>query len=273
MQDYSKYIYSDGTHYISNSGGDERGKITGGTAGDQTGKEWQLRGWYNRPWNYVLRFPNKQVALEIANLGCAAALNNKVGYDQNQRSTYWTQLKSCGYDPSKITTACEADCSAGANSNVKAVGYRLGIEKLKNVSSANSSRNTRSGLKAAGFKVLPEKKYLSGFSYLLPGDILLYENHHVATNITMGRNAKWGEDEVKVGTPAEPTNAKEIQGMKVTISGGSVNIRKGPSTEFDAVDVAKNGQQFEVVEIGSDFVPIKYKGEVRWVSAKYAKKG
>lgn len=42
MIDYNKYINSKSTHYISNSG-DERGKITGGKADDQTGKEWQLR--------------------------------------------------------------------------------------------------------------------------------------------------------------------------------------------------------------------------------------
>ena len=40
---------------ISNSGSDENGKYSGGQAGDQTGKEWQIRSWYNRPWNYVLR--------------------------------------------------------------------------------------------------------------------------------------------------------------------------------------------------------------------------
>jgi len=46
------------------------------------------------------------VRLKIAELGIKAALNNKIGYDQNQRGTYWTQLKKANYDPSKITTAC-----------------------------------------------------------------------------------------------------------------------------------------------------------------------
>lgn len=40
--DYKKYILSNGTHYISNSGSDEKGGIKGGKAGDQNGKEWQL---------------------------------------------------------------------------------------------------------------------------------------------------------------------------------------------------------------------------------------
>lgn len=186
---YDKYIGSTGTHYISNSGGDERGKITGGAAGDQTGGEWKLKAWYNRPWSHVLRHPDPRVRRLIAELAIEAALNDCIGYDQNQRGTFWQQLKVSGYRPANIKTKCESDCSAGANSIVKAVGYLLGITALQNVSSANSSRNTRSGLKAAGFEVLTDSKYRTGHSYLLPGDILLYENHHVATNITRGKKA------------------------------------------------------------------------------------
>lgn len=186
---YDKYIYSSGTHYISNSGGDERGRITGGKAGDQTGKEWVLKAWYNRPWSCVLRHPDPKVRRLIAELAIEAALNNNIGYDQNQRGTFWQQLKVSGYRPANIKTKCEADCSAGANSIVKAVGYLLNITALKNVSSANSSRNTKSGLSKAGFTVLSDSKYRTSGKYLLPGDILLYVNHHVATNITRGAKA------------------------------------------------------------------------------------
>ena len=55
---HAKYINSTGTHYISNSGSDENGGARGGSAGDQTGKEWQMRAWYNRPWSCVLRYPD-----------------------------------------------------------------------------------------------------------------------------------------------------------------------------------------------------------------------
>ena len=70
---FDKYLYSTVTHYISNSGHDERKKYTGGAAGDQSGDEWSLRSWYNRPWSVVLRYPDKGVALTIARLGIAAA--------------------------------------------------------------------------------------------------------------------------------------------------------------------------------------------------------
>ena len=34
--------------------------------------------------------------------------------------------------------------------------------------------------------MLTESKYLTSSAYLLPGDILLYDNHHAATNVTKG---------------------------------------------------------------------------------------
>lgn len=179
-------------HYISNSGGDENGKISGGAAGDQTGNEWSLRAWYNRPWNCILRHPDASVRAKIAELGEKAAKNNKIGYDQSQRDTYWTQLQKAGYDPSKITTACEADCSAGVIANVRAAGYLLGVAALKNVS-ASYTGNMRAGFKAAGFTVLTDSKYLTSPDYLLPGDILLNDTHHTATNITKGSKADGGD--------------------------------------------------------------------------------
>lgn len=184
---YDKYLMPTGTHYISNSGSDEKGNIKGGAAGDQTGKEWQLKAWYKRPWTVVLRYPDQSVALTIAKLGIAAALNNKIGYDQGQRTTYWTQLKKAHYDPSKITVACEEDCTAGVTANVKAAGYIHGIVALEKISTSTNSRNMRQRFMAAGFKALTASKYLTSGNYLLPGDILLYENHHAATNITCGK--------------------------------------------------------------------------------------
>ena len=127
--DFSKY-----NGKISNSGRDENSKLKGGKAGDQTKHEWEIRDWYNRPWSCVLRHPNQQIRELIAELAIEAANNNKIGYDQNQRSTYWTQLKKVGYRPSKITTACQADCSAGVIANTKAAGYLKNISALKNLS-------------------------------------------------------------------------------------------------------------------------------------------
>lgn len=191
---FDKYLYSTGTHYISNSGHDERRKYTGGAAGDQSGDEWSLRSWYNRPWSVVLRYPNKDVALTIAKLGIKAALNNKIGYDQYQRLTYWKQLKAANFDPSAITVGCEEDCTAGVSANVKAAGYLMNVQTLKELDEDTYSVNMKKRFVAAGFKALTDDKYLKGYDWLLPGDILLYESHHAATNITQGRFADFPGD-------------------------------------------------------------------------------
>lgn len=215
---YDKYILSTGTHYISNSGHDENNAYKGGKAGDQTGHEWELRSWYNRPWTVILRYPDQAVALKIAQLGIAAALNNQIGYDQGQRKTYWTQLEKAGYDPSKITTACEEDCTAGVTANCKAVGYLMGIKALQNLPTDTYSGNMKSRFVAAGFKALTASKYLTSAKYLLPGDILLYESHHAATNITCGKSVRndWHPGDAQ--TPVEP----QAEGLSKGDHGSSV---------------------------------------------------
>ena len=199
----AKYINSTGTHWISNSGSDERGQYTGGQAGDQTGKEWRMRDWYNRPWSCVLRYLDQRVALKIAQLAIDAALNDKIGYDQSQNRTYLKQLKAVGWEPSKITVACEADCSAGVCANVTAAGYLLGIPALQNHTGTYTG-NMRKALVKAGFKELTDSKYLTSGDYLLPGDILLLESHHTATNATIGKKVRGDWNPGKAVTPTTP---------------------------------------------------------------------
>lgn len=179
--DFTKYYGK-----ISNSGRDQSGHLSGGKAGDQTGHEWEIRSWYNRPWTCVLRHPQQEVRQLIAELGIQAALNNLIGYNQNKRNTYWIQLQKSNYRPSQIKNACDADCSQGVISDVKAVGYLLNLDKLKNIT-ATYTGNMRTSFKKAGFEVLTASKYLKGYDYLMPGDILLYDNHHTATNLGIGK--------------------------------------------------------------------------------------
>lgn len=188
--DYKKYILS-GTHYISNSGSDENGGIKGGKAGDQSGKEWWLKKWYSRPWTCVLRFPDIIVGTLIAQLGIDAALNDKIGYDQGQRDTFWREVRKVGYLPALVKTACEEDCTAGVNALVHCAAYLLEIPALKKIPETGvRSGNMRRLFKAAGFKVLTDPKYLKSGDWLLPGDILLYDNHHGATNVTCGKKVR-----------------------------------------------------------------------------------
>lgn len=171
---------------ISNCGHDERGKYTGGQAGDQTGQEWAVIPWYNRPWNVVLRHNKNAVREWIARLAKAAAENDHIGYDQGDRYTFWENLKKVNYDPARIVKNCETDCSAGVAAIIKAVGYLLDIESLKSVSIYCYTGNLKAALKKAGFEILADQKYLTSDKYLLPGDVLLYEGHHTAINLDVG---------------------------------------------------------------------------------------
>ena len=213
---------------ISNSGGDEHGNIKGGSAGDQTGKEWCIRDWYDRPWNCVLRHPDPEVRACIADLAVKAANNDRIGYDQNQRQTYWQQLQKVGYDPSKITTACEADCSAGVIANVKAAGHLLGRNELHGIS-ATYTGNMRAAFMAAGFQCLTAVRYIKGNSYLLAGDILLNDAHHTATVVTNGKNSGAAVDmdkevyelmpEIKKGSSGKAVKVLQAILGNVTIDG------------------------------------------------------
>ena len=270
---FDKYLYSTGTHYIANSGSDENKAYTGGKAGDQTGREAELKKWYNRPWTVVLRYGDQAVALSIAKLGIAMCLNDQVGYDQGQRTTYWKQLQAAGYDPSKITAACEADCTAGVSANVRAAGYLHGIKALQDQPIC-SSRNMRAQFTKAGFSALTDSKYLTGTQYLLPGDILLYESHHAATNVTLGRSVtgQWNPAAASEPAQAEAAAADAAgEGPCVSIL-GSANIRKGPSTAYDAMGVARAGDRlkyFGFAHPDSGWLLVEYAGATGWVSNKY----
>lgn len=252
MGKYDNYINSKGIHYISNSGSDENGRYHSGKAGDQTGNEWNLRSWYNRPWNCVLRYEkDARVGQKLAELGCAAAQNNLVGYDQYQRDTYWHHLKASNYDPSQITVACEADCSAGVIANTKAVGYLLGISALKNIT-ATYTGNMKNAYKAAGFTVLTGSKYTSGYDYLLPGDILLNESAHTATNITKGSKATSSSTSGTNSAPAKTNNSYVGKGIGTATAKASMNVRSGSGTSHSSYGTISVGTKVEVLEILSN---------------------
>ena len=202
---------------ISNCGHDENGRYSRGKAGDQTGSEYQVRSWYDRPWLCVLRHPDARVGQKLATIAKNAANNNCIGYDQSQRGTYYTALKAANWKPKNIKTKCEADCSSSTAANVIAAGHQLGIKKLQGLNPNCTTSNLRAALKAVGFEVLTASKYLTSDSLLMPGDILLNDGHHVAINLTKGSKA------------ASTTTASAASSNKLvpTLASASPNLKKG----------------------------------------------
>lgn len=204
---------------ISNCGSDERGKYSGGTAGDQTGREWYVRSWWNDGWNVVMRHPNANTRNLIADMAKKAAENDLIGYDQSQRTTFWQHLKASNYDPAQITIACEADCSSGVAAIVKGAGYRLGDTKMQNVSVDIYTGNERAALQNAGFTALYDSKYLTSDAYLLAGDILINEARHTTINLTNGSMA---------GNAGSSTTTSSSSGGKLDVDGywGAATTRR-----------------------------------------------
>jgi hypothetical protein len=270
---------------ISNCGHDERGKYSGGKAGDQTGTEWQIINWYNRPWKCVLRHPDAATRKLIAQMAKAAAVNNMVGYCQSHRGTFWTNLADSNFDPAQITVLCEADCSSGVAAIVKGAGYRLKNEKLKNVSTACYTGNLRAALKAAGFEVLTDKKYLTSDAYLLEGDILLNDGAHVATNLTNGVKASGGgaSQTVPINSNVKLETAKgfnkSLAGTYKVTGAGALNLRSGAGTGKDkkVLTTMQSGETCQCYGYYTDVSGVKwlyvaYKNVVGFASSKYLKK-
>lgn len=77
----------------------EKGKATGGTPGDQTGKEFWIASYYNYPWEYVLRYPDEPEHHRKTNSDIAEEVKKGLwgnGAERVQR------LKIAGYNPNEI---------------------------------------------------------------------------------------------------------------------------------------------------------------------------
>ena len=168
---------------IGQASRDERGRYSGGLAGDQDGKEVAIREWYNRPWNKVLRAKNTAVAGRIAAAMEKACKNDYIGYDQNQRTTLYSLCKANGWKIEDVKTVCETDCSALVSVCVNAAGIRVSGD----IYTGNESNAL---LRTGEFELLSAPKYLLSDEYLKRGDILLYEFHHTAIVLENGKKAE-----------------------------------------------------------------------------------
>lgn len=251
-------LTTDFTQYngkISNCGKDEYGGIRGGKAGDQSGKEWWIINWYNQGWQCILRHPDRRVREYLAELAIEAAKNDNVGYDQSQNRTYWAELQKVGYWPKKITTPCEADCSAGVIANTMAVGHLLNIDALKNIN-ATYTGNMRAGYRAAGFQVLTDAKYLNSFDYLLPGDIILNDAQHATTNLGYGKYVPIPAAEPTPTQPSNPNEHKVIPAMlNVRAAAGLGNkivgqLPQGALVNIQQTVTAKDGSKWYKIKEG-----------------------
>lgn len=160
---------------------DENGKVSGGKAGDQTGKEICIRSWYSKPWNVYLECTDKEVAHKAASIMECICFDDNYGYDQGQRVTGYNNIvKNNG---SVHGAKGEFDCSSLVSAAYKLAGL--------NISVSNTTRSLRKALLATGkFKEYTNKKYLDTDEYAKRGGIYLKEGSHVVMALEDGKPAE-----------------------------------------------------------------------------------
>ncbi len=202
---------------IGHASADENGKASGGTGGDQTGKEVCTRNWYNKPWNVLLRPKSAALAEKSAKACEAACANANIGYDQGGRNTLNAKAKAVGYDLGKIAERCECDCSS--------LMHVCAIAGGANLSYGSNGHTTRTMVaqfvKSGDYEKLTASKYLTSDQYLQRGDILVKEGSH--TVMVLGNGAQ------VVVTPAEPSAPAD------TPTAGTTAAKKDTATIYYSV--------------------------------------
>lgn len=146
---------------------DEQGKIKGGTAGDQNGREVCIRSWYRHAKGWVvLRCKDPVRREKIAEAMERSCANDQIGYDQNQRDSLLSNVKTRGFDPAKTSKRVETDCSALVR---VCIAYAFGSDVAGNIRTISEPDIlVCTGL----FEKLTDGKYCTSDEYLLRGDIL-----------------------------------------------------------------------------------------------------
>lgn len=186
---------------------DENGRTHGGKAGDQTGKEVSTQAWYKhkKGWR-VLRCKDAGKAEAIARAMESACDNACVGYDQYQRDTLYTAAKDVGFDPGRVTTPCETDCSALVRVCCAYAGIRVG--------NFRTTTEARVLLASGAFTELTGSRYTDQSAYLKRGDILVTRTQgHTVVVLSDGANAETATDDVE--TEARATLKRGMRGEDV----------------------------------------------------------
>ena len=168
----------------------ERGKVSGGRAGDQTKKEVCVHSWYDGKWTDVLRPVHPQIGKNMAIVMKAICDNNMIGYDQPYRNTayrMWLKFGTIG----RINTPCSTDCSASVTLSTIAGFKSLNIDfPFEYGTNAPTTSTIVKRFKDTGkFIHLTEDKYLKSSEYLRAGDILVRKGHHTVMVLEDGPKA------------------------------------------------------------------------------------
>lgn len=245
---------------------DERGKTTGGTAGDQRGNEVSTQNWYLHKKGWILlRAKDPKVRAAIAVAMQAACNNNKIGYDQNQRLSLLTQVKSRAYDPARATAACETDCSALVRVCILYALNAVGMDVTKyDPGNFRTATQVKMIMATGLFDKFTDDDHCRSSKKLAIGDILVTKTSG-HTVVVLGNGTNCDADIKKVNTGAK----------HVVVTGNAVNIRTSPTVTQGASRVIgighKNDELVYQDKTENGFYLVEYKNQNAWISMKYSK--
>lgn len=162
----------------------ENGKATGGAKGDQTGKEVKVGDYYNFGQNKVIRFRSVTRGRKMAEIAKYIATDNCVGYNQNDRISFFNACKKYKWSWGKIKKAmkngtfpkCNADCSSFYATCVNIVYEK---EKLESDCTTSNLVYRTTAKNKTNFKLtkyFPPKKWKKG-------DAPIKEGKHIIINV------------------------------------------------------------------------------------------
>ena len=183
------------TVYIGGASIDERGKASGGQAGNQTGRELRKQAYYDhaKEW-YVFRARNPAVREDVALAMERAIANRQIGYDQLQNQTLWNQIKDKGFDPAQATAPCETDCARLVRVCVAYAFERNGLDAGA-VPDWYTGTLPKLIMGLGEFEKYTDSKHCRGGRYLARGDILCTRSKgHTVVVLNDGDLFDGGED-------------------------------------------------------------------------------
>lgn len=255
---------------------DENGNISGGRAGDQTGREVVVQNWYlhSKGW-IVIRARRPETAAAIADNMQAGCDNDHIGYCQAHRSSATAAAKEHGYDLSKVAANCEADCSELVRICCLYAGIAVGTFHTASEVAV---------LKATGeFDILTDDKYCKSSEYLLRGDILVTRSKgHTAVVLSNGE--KGTDDRQPVCTPSLSRTAvaalykdPALAGTYKAVTDLNMRYKQGVITPDNVVCVIPAGKTvrcygFYNVVNGVKWYLVVHNGMKGYASSKYLKR-
>lgn len=224
----------------------EFGELEGGQPGDQNGKEVSTQEWYlhNKGW-YVIRSIDPVARLKIAQDMRYICANDNIGY------SYWDSAygllnasRTYGYDASKVKVKVNTNCAKAVRTCILYAG--IAVDDFSTADEVDKCEKT------GKFIILRDDMYCKYPSYLLEGDILVTKTKgHTVVVLNDG-----------------PLATSYIPYCIVDCA--YCNLRKGPSINYEVLDVLKVGVTVELFGWDQNgWGKVRYGDKIGYVSPIY----